>query len=342
MIVNVVGYFNRQCGLSNNARSIASLLERHGVTVCRIAAKKQFFHDVEFTSDAPQGNVTIWCVNATELINNGEFTPEYSPGNVGVFMWELEFNLPTHFHLAATKMTELWTQTDFLARICAGYRLARIPMWIDEHIQYPDSYPKDPRFTVLYTFDCASIWRRKNPQATIAAFRQAFPNGENVRLIMKVNRPDKRFFNDLTRSSHGMPVHWLTENLPRAEYWKMLRSVDCYLSLHRSEGIGLTIAEAISVGIPVIATGYGGNVDFCDKRCGVVVPFTMVPNDQKHGPYPKGAMWAEPDVDAAADALRWMYHDRQYHSSLIVGCRDVWNEKLHPDRAAKAMLERLA
>ena len=118
--------------------------------------------------------------------------------------------------------------------------------------------------------------------------------------------------------------------------------MDAYVSLHRSEGIGLTIAEAISVGVPVVATDYGGNVDFLDARCGYPVPFAMIANDKQHGPYPAGARWAEPSVSAAADALRRMYRDREYHQRCVAGCSAVWREKLSPDRAASAMIDRLS
>ena len=343
MIVNVVGYFRRQCGLSNNARAIAALLESRAVIVNRIAAKHQFFDDVPFTSDTPSGEVTIWCVNATELITNREFERSYSRRHVGVFMWELEFNRPPHFERAAALMDELWAQTEFLARIYSGFPTVKLPCWITDHEAYPGESSKDPRFTAMFAFDCASIWRRKNPQGVIATFRQAFSNGEKVRLILKANRThkDPRFFRDLVRTTEGMPVQWITENLPRAEYWKLLRLADVYISLHRSEGIGLTIAEAIAAGVPVIATNYGGNVDFMDERCSFPVPFRMVPNDLRHGPYYAGAMWADPDVGAAANALRALYLDRDYHARLRAGCANVLRDKLNPAAAADAAISRL-
>jgi glycosyltransferase involved in cell wall biosynthesis len=348
MIVNVVGYFRRQCGLSNNARAIAALLESRGVVVRRITAKHQFFQDNEFASDSPaNADVTIWCVNASELIRNREFERSYSRYHVGVFMWELEFNQPPGLHEAANCMDEIWCFSDFLMRAFSSVKtpLIKIPMWISEHLNYLEEFSKDRRFSVMFAFDCASIWRRKNPQAVITAFRRAFSNGasSDVRLIMKTHRidQDRRFFRDLTRSTADLPVHWITENLSRVEYWKLLRSMDVYISLHRSEGIGLTIAEAIAASVPVIATGYGGNVDFMDDRCTISVPHSMAPNDAHHGPYCAGALWAEPDVNSAAVALQQIRYNLSLRKRLIAGCTEVLSEKLNPTRSADAMLTRL-
>jgi glycosyltransferase involved in cell wall biosynthesis len=96
-----------------------------------------------------------------------------------------------------------------------------------------------------------------------------------------------------------------TATVPRATVDSLLAGCDAFVSLHRSEGLGLPLIEAMQLGRPVVATGYGGCCDFLDETTGWVVQHSLVPLRQAYGPYPPGAVWAEPDVEhAAATMLR--------------------------------------
>jgi SAM-dependent methyltransferase len=84
---------------------------------------------------------------------------------------------------------------------------------------------------------------------------------------------------------------------------------DCYVSLHRSEGFGLTIAEAMALGKPAIATGYSGNLAFMDAGSSFLVPYALTELERAVGPYPAGTVWAEPDLEVAAELLREVAED---------------------------------
>ena len=93
-------------------------------------------------------------------------------------------------------------------------------------------------------------------------------------------------------------------HLPRAELGSLMAAADCYVSLHRSEGFGLTMAESMALGKPVIATAYSGNLDFMNDENSFLVPFSWATVPPGAGPYPVGARWADPDLDAAAAIMR--------------------------------------
>jgi len=116
---------------------------------------------------------------------------------------------------------------------------------------------------------------------------------------------------------------------------------DCYVSLHRSEGFGLTMAEAMQCGKPVIATGYSGNVDFMTSETSYLVPYRLITIDRTHGPYRAGYHWAQPDLDSATDMMRQVEKDRD--ASRAVGAaaqRHIW-QTLHPRTIAQTMRGRL-
>jgi glycosyltransferase involved in cell wall biosynthesis len=109
----------------------------------------------------------------------------------------------------------------------------------------------------------------------------------------------------------GANVRLLDRVLSRAATQELMMSADCYVSLHRSEGFGLTMAEAMMCGKPVIATGYSGNVDFMSDADSFLVPYRVVAIDRTHGPYKAGYHWAEPDLDYACDLMRHVESNRQ-------------------------------
>jgi glycosyltransferase involved in cell wall biosynthesis len=104
--------------------------------------------------------------------------------------------------------------------------------------------------------------------------------------------------------------------MPRDEVYALTKACDCYVSLHRSEGYGLTMAEAMSFGKPTIATGYSGNVDFMTPDNSLLVPYQLIPLQRDYAVYRKGSLWADPSIPDAADALRWVF-DHQAEAAAM-------------------------
>ncbi len=119
-------------------------------------------------------------------------------------------------------------------------------------------------------------------------------------------------------------IRILDECLSATDRGTMLGLADCYVSLHRAEGFGLTMAEAMALGIPVIATAYSGNLDFMGEDTAYLVPATKARVGPEAPPYPEDHVWAEPDLDVAAELMRRVYESPEEARELAaVGQRAV-------------------
>ena len=156
-------------------------------------------------------------------------------------------------------------------------------------------------------FDFLSTFERKNPLGLVEAFTRAFAPGEGPVLVLKSINADQRpaQAEQLRLAVAGRPDILLLEDYLDADARDALvAGCDCYVSLHRAEGLGLTMAEAMAYGKPVVATGYSGNLQFMSEENSFLVPWRPAPVPAGAEPYPAGGTWAEPDLDAAAAVLR--------------------------------------
>ena len=170
----------------------------------------------------------------------------------------------------------------------------------------PDAY------LFLFIFDYLSVFERKNPIGLLRAFRQAFQPGEGPVLVLKAINGQHRFADHerLRLEVEKHPDILLLSDYASVEERDALLSLsDCYVSLHRSEGFGFTIAEAMASAKPVIATNYGGNLEFMDDSNSFLVPSRLVQIPEGCDPYPTTARWAEPDLEAAALMMRDVFQD---------------------------------
>jgi glycosyltransferase involved in cell wall biosynthesis len=164
------------------------------------------------------------------------------------------------------------------------------------------------RFLFLYVFDWNSYPARKNPTAAVDAFRRAFPTGrEPAGLVLKTmnERPeDPRWQLLQAAAAADRRIVVLAETLDRGEALGLFAACDAYVSPHRAEGFGRTLAEAMLLGLPVIATAYSGNADFLTPDTGFPVAYRLVPVGQGEYPFGEGLLWADPDPDDLAANLR--------------------------------------
>jgi glycosyltransferase involved in cell wall biosynthesis len=125
--------------------------------------------------------------------------------------------------------------------------------------------------------------------------------------------------------------------LTRQEKQDLMKAADCYVSLHRAEGFGLTLAEAMMYGKPVVGTGYSGNVDFMSDEDSYLVPYRVITIKKTHGPYKAGYHWADPDVDSACDMMRYIESNREAAAAVGAKARARVRELLHPSTIAAAV-----
>jgi glycosyltransferase involved in cell wall biosynthesis len=199
------------------------------------------------------------------------------------------------------------------------------------------------QFVFLFMFDAASAVDRKNPLAVIRAFRRAFSENDNVTLLVKASRAqsDPEGYAQLQAAASGAKIVIFDEVMSRERALGLVQMCDCYVSLHRSEGFGLTMAEAMALGKPVIATRYSGNLDFMREENSFLVDYAVVPVETSGPNYRCGGGWAEPSVDHAAELMRAVWSDPGSAAERAARGRSSVLAELAPETIGRRMRSRL-
>ena len=243
--------------------------------------------------------------------------------NVGWWPWELPV-WPGDWGIAFSLVDEVWAATEFTREMYTKAAalaspnptpvmlmplaacVARVTPMTRRQLGLPEK-----RFLFLYVFDFNSYLARKNPFAALKAFQQAFDAGDqSVGLVLKTMNSNpanpvwKRFVRECSRDAR---IVLIDKTMDRGEVLGLIKSCDAYLSLHRSEGFGRTLAEAMLCGKPVIGTDFSGNVDFLGPDVGF--PVEWKPTAVRELAYPfvtaaDAAWWAEPNLGSAAARMK--------------------------------------
>jgi glycosyltransferase involved in cell wall biosynthesis len=245
---------------------------------------------------------------------------------------------------------EIWVATEFCQDAIAKVSpipVVKIPLSIvlDKTAGFDRSHYQlnKESFIFFFMFDFLSYFERKNPLAVIEAFKSAFSPDENVELLIKCSNSDwnKEARARLMETGNGLKVNFLDDRLSRAELNNLVSLIDCYVSLHRSEGFGLPLAEAMYFKKPVIATGYSGNLEFMNINNSFLTKYRLVEIEKDFGPYKKGRIWADPDIGHAAELMRLVFDDRML--ATRVGERAASDIKiyLNPETCGQRILSRI-
>ncbi len=321
--VTIYGHFSYPSGLQEAATGLADACRRAGLGVGLrdlpvIFARDWSRRTAELATDRFDTSVWVTAVDTPPeewLPITGAY---WRPGvrRIALWYWELEA-VPELMRPGMAWPDEVWAPSAFLA---GAYRRAvprgTVVKVVAPGVPTPAVVPMSrhdlqlpPGFAFLTSFDMGSVMERKNPLGTIAAFARAFPDpaGAGASLVVKVVRGSARPA-DLARLKAAVAatpgVILIDEVMPRARAVALLNAADCYVSLHRAEGLGLGMAESMLLGKPVIATNYSGNLEFMTANTAHLIPMRLVEVGPGCEPYPAGAMWADPDIGAAADAMR--------------------------------------
>lgn len=354
--VNVVGYLRAELGVAEVARQIIGGLDHAAVPVHPVAlsvpSSRQDHHFVAANDLGAPFPLSIVCVNADMVPSFAEQAGErFFAGRktVGVWWWELA-SFPSEFTAAFEHVDEVWVGSQFIADALAAVSpvpVLRMPLalqWPEVTPLRPGEYGWPSGFTFLFSYDYNSLFERKNPLAVIEAHRRAFAPDEGAALVLKSINHDRHpelHERVVEAAADRADIHLIDAYLPVKDKDRLMASGDCYVSLHRSEGFGLTMAEAMWHGKPVIATGYSGNLDFVDERTGWLVDHRLVDVGSGSDPYPADAQWAEPDVDDAARKMRTAFEDREDAARRGARGAELLREKYAPAVSGWAMRQRL-
>jgi len=165
-----------------------------------------------------------------------------------------------------------------------------------------------------FSFDLNSYIERKNPQACVEAFLMAFAQDQysqdSVGLVIKVHtpkQPNEAWDNLKALAARDSRIHIIEKTLDRSDLLALYQTCDCFISLHRAEGFGRGLAEALQLGLRVICTGYSGNLDFCHAPEAELVDYRLVKVGKAQYPYAKGQYWAEPSIEHAAQRMQRVF-----------------------------------
>ena len=366
MHIRFYGHLRAGFGLAGGARATARCLEAAG---CQLS-----YVDLPLASHAPvqalstgsspviaaPAQVDLVHTNPNILASNPELLerhPLRAPLRIGYWAWELE-QFPAGWERFFKDYHEIWCPSSFTAQALAQrspipvIALPHLPDWPHlqaraEARQARQANSQHP-FTFLTLFDFWSTPERKNPEAVLRAFQHAFPlqdrSGPAVQLLVKASSAEQ--FPEqaaaLKTLSNGDPrIQWIETLLTQAELDALYHQADALISLHRAEGFGLTLAEAMAMGIPVIATGYSGNLDFMPPGSAELIPWTLQTIERSRGDYVAGAAWAEPDRNRAAEAMRRLALDPAAAQRLGLSGQAIAQERLSQERLSAVVRQRL-
>ena len=359
--VNVLAHFRYPSGLQEAAFAVVKGLTESGVRTA-VRDLPAFFdcdwRDRERYQGVEQFDTTIYvaAVNSFPVEWYRRSGLRYRPGvrRIALWYWELE-DLHLDWVPDIQWPDDVWAPTRFVADAFRKYVTAPVVPMLPG-VTLPAFAPRprshfdlpDDRFLFLFTFDMGSVMERKNPLGLIRAFRRAFRPDDPAHLAVKVSRgsADPESFARLKAAAGSDGAVTLIDRvLPREDVLAILNAADCYASLHRSEGLGLGMAESMLLGKPVIGTAYSGNLDFMTPDASHLVEYRRVAIETEPTalcPYPKGSHWAEPSVEHAAALMRAVYDRPEEARELGERGRRHVAELLAPDAAARRMVARLA
>lgn len=244
--------------------------------------------------------------------------------NIVTFWWEFETGFEDRISIL-NKFDEVYVFSDFIKNTLDSiekqtFKVTKINFpfvknWIIENkpLTIKNNYNLEGKFCFFFNFDYLSSYDRKNPEAILRAIAEEFRNEKQVVFVVKTNNgkgfenKENSFAEKVNTLELSDQVVIIPETLSRNGFMTLLNAMDCYISLHRGEGLGLGILEALALNKPVIATNYGGNAEYMNNPLAFPVPYSLVPANDDYGQYKNVKQWADPDIEQAKKYMREVY-----------------------------------
>jgi hypothetical protein len=340
--VNIIGFMNSVIGLGHTSRLIISTLDRLKIPYFLVEIEVAIDKSSNYkTIDKTVFDTNIVCINP-DIITDA-ITDKYLKGkrNIGVWAWELE-EVPIKWVNESINYEKIWT----ISKFCKDIFTDKLINKNVEYIDFPVNYLKcdkeiarehfnidKNKFIFLFLFDYNSDLDRKNVFNLIKVFNNTFSDNEDVLLVLKTHSlPDD---NVLDIDYDNIIV--IREVLSLNDKNILMNISDVYISLHRTEGYGLTMLESIMLEKPVICTNYSGNLDFCDKDYVELVDGEMIKVDEncfyntRFEYESENVYWFEPDLNEASKKMIEVYNNIKYYEERASKYKDIMNNKINED-----------
>ena len=327
----VVGYPFLPIGMGEHARSTYRALVAAGVEARLVdVADRTATPDPdleagfrEAVTDLPAGATALYCVNGDVASHVVKALGPRAAGGFRIIYpaWELA-RYPRAWVPAIEIFDEVWAPSQFIREAIAGVTdrpVIHMPLAVELKMsgflgRRWFGIPEDA-FTALFFFDFDSYAERKNPGAVLDAFERLAARRPEADLhcVIKTRgaRRDDPAFRDLDArvEALGSRAQLISGDLGDNEIKNLVRNCDVFVSLHRAEGFGRGMAEAMALGRVAVATGYSGNLDFMAPDISRRVDYQLIP--VRPGTYPQGdgQVWADASPTHACDLLEALMDD---------------------------------
>lgn len=331
--VNLIGFIRGEIGLGQSCRLVATALNEMNYEFSiynydLIDSIKQSDHSWDHkTLNGFPHNINVFHLNPPELIQAFRLLGQSvwdNRYNIGYWLWELE-DFPDEWLPALNLVDEVWTPAEFISNNLRKYTNKPVhtltyPMVAMASDDFDRSYfelPKD-KFLFLTMYDINSTMERKNPMATIRAFKMAFDTSRtDVGLVIKMNNANDKEISIIKEMVQEYTnVYIIAKTVSKIEVNSLIKVCDSLVSLHRAEGYGLPLAEAMVLGRPVIGTNWSANTEFMNEHNSCLVDFELINLEQDYSMYRKGSRWADANIEHAAQYMTRLVSDADFYNSL--------------------------
>ncbi len=360
--VNLVGYAGARLGLGEHVRMSAKVFNTATVDFgvinhtlgCETRQHNELLCDKHMEKNIFKANL-IHITGHALLPASAKLERDFFRNRYNILYpaWELSKWPKAWWAHINPLIDELWAPTHFIydsiiaenptipvKHMPVSVSLPNIPHYEREHFNLPQK-----PFLFLGSFDFLSHIERKNPQATVQAFKSAFPEScQNVGLVLKVmnaNTNDQRWKAMLDLIDKDPRIFVIDKKLSRNEMLGLYTVTDAYVSLHRSEGFGYGPAEAMYLKKPVIVTNYSGNIDYTKADNACLVDFELIKVKPKEYIYSKNQVWADANIEHAAWYMRKLVNEPLYAANIAERGAQFIHEHHNPTVIAKNYTKRL-
>ncbi|NDV91684.1 glycosyltransferase [Alteromonas sp. 345S023] len=319
--VNLIGYNRGRLGLGEDIRGYAALLDKMNVEYSILHIGHPTDDPLNYThpkEGLPTFDRSVFFLNAIELeklVNLYNSFDSTFGRAVAVPPWELE-KTPHEWTATLAYFEQVWGISGFVTKALENVHhntLYSAPVVLPPKINNRTKETQNQPFRFLFIFDAGSFIERKNPLAVVNAFQSAFSRYENVELVIKVSNSSEsaHWQNVEQKAASDRRIKLIRGLITEAELCQLWDTANCYVSLHRSEGFGRTMADAVLRKLPVIATNYSGSTDLFPKDYDLLVDYTLVAIETGEYPFAQDAKWASASIEDAAKKMQLVYENRR-------------------------------